>query len=255
MTYYLTNYAYFTNKFDLDRAASSHRAEHWQAMNDTDRAVLDVIRQYSVKYGAAHLKHDTIAAAIGKSNITARRAVRKLVELKIIEKTHYVRPVMNGLGANIYAVLPFEDPKKPEKTEVVRGEKVEKAVVKEAQKDMKISPIVEQQAAPTTYFGRMKAFLASTIGDAKLARNFFGVYRKLTIPMLKFSIHADRGEEFEALGIRALQIAVQATKRKNIRNLPGYYSGVLRKLIDQALFSDAFMEYTMPPVDFYVPER
>ena len=252
MTYYLTNYAYFTNKFDLDRAASSHRAEHWQAMNDTDRAVLDVIRQYSVKYGAAHLKHDTIAAAIGKSNITARRAVRKLVELKIIEKTHYVRPVMNGLGANIYAVLPFEEPKKLEKMEVVAEEK---ASVKEEQNDVTVSPIVEQQAAPTTYFGRMKAFLASTIGDAKLARNFFGVYRKLTIPMLKFSIHADRKDEFEALGIRALQIATQATKQKNIRNLPGYYSGVLRKLIDEALFSDAFMDYTMSPVEFRVPRN
>lgn len=252
MTHYLMNYAYFINKFDLDRAASLHRAEHWQAMNDTDRAVLDVIRQYSVKYGAAHLKHDTIAAAIGKSNITARRAVRKLVELKIIEKTHYVRPVMNGLGANIYTVLPFEEPKKPLQREGLREghmeDKKAEITVKEEQNDVKTSPILEQEATATTYFGRMKAFLMSTIGDAKLARNFFGVYRKLTLPMLKFSIHADRGEEFEALGIRALQIALQATKRKDIRNLPGYYSGVLRKLINEALFSDAFMDYTIPPI-------
>ena len=71
MTHYLTNYAYFTNKFELDEAAAKHKHEHWNEMNHTDRDVLDVIRRYSVKFGAAHLKHDTIAEAIGKSNVTA----------------------------------------------------------------------------------------------------------------------------------------------------------------------------------------
>ena len=226
MTNYLTNYAYFTNKFDLDKAASLHRAEHWQAMNETDRAVLDVIRRYSVKFGAAHLKHDTIANAIGKSNVTARRASRKLVNLGIIDKIHYVRPVMNGLGANIYAIKPFEESEKivtPKKPETVEETK--------------------EEAAPTTYFGRMKAFLASTIGNDGAARNFFGVYRQLTIPMLKFTIHAHKGELFEQLGIQALHISIQATKRKKIHNLPGYFSGVLRELMHEALFSDDIMDY------------
>ncbi len=243
MTHYLKNYAYFTNKFDLDRAASEHRAEHFQAMNKTDRAVLDVIRQYSVKYGAAHLKHDTIASAIGKSNVTVRRAVRKLVSLGIIEKTHYVRPVMNGLGANIYAVLPFREPEiKPVKK--VRETSVEKKNTCQACSKPK------EEAAPTTYFGRMKAFLTSTIGNAKLARNFFGAYRQLTIPMLKFSIHAHKGELFEELGIQSLHIATQATKKKQIHNLPGYFSGVLRELMNEALFSDAFMDYAAPPIGY-----
>ena len=226
MTNYLTNYAYFTNKFDLDQAASLHRAEHWQAMNETDRAVLDVIRRYSVKFGAAHLKHDTIADAIDKSNVTARRAIRKLVKLGIIDKIHYVRPVMNGLGANIYAIKPFQEPEKivtPKKPETVEETK--------------------EEAAPTTYFGRMKAFLASTIGNDGMARNFFGVYRQLTIPMLKFNIHAHKGELFEQLGIQALHISVQANKRKKIHNLPGYFSGVLRELMNEALFSDDIMDY------------
>lgn len=245
MTHYLTNYAYFTNKFDMDRAASAHRAKHWEKMNKTDRAVLDVIRQYSVKFGAAHLKHDTIAAAIGKSNITARRAVRKLVELKIIEKTHYVRPVMNGLGANIYAILPFIE---QENTVKVNERASEKPAACENEVMETETRTSTKTAAPTTYFGRMKAFLATTIGDVKLARNFFGAYRQLTIPMLKFSIHEDKGELFEELGIRAMHIATQATKNKRIHNLPGYFSGVLRELINEALFSDAFMDYTIPPI-------
>lgn len=243
MTNYLTNYAYFANKFDLDEAASHHRAEHWQAMNKTDRAVLDIIRQYSVKYGAAHLKHDTIAEQLGKSNATVRRAIRKLVALNIIEKTHFVRPVMNGLGANIYAIKPFETPEKTDVCEKTEDFAAGKSVVDEKLKEVN-QPV---HAEPTTYFGRMKAFLASTIGDDTLTRKFFGVYRQLTMQMLKFSIHADKAPLFEALGIQAMQITVQGTKQKKIHNLPGYFSGVLRALMNKALFSDAFMDYTIPP--------
>lgn len=245
MTHYLQNYAYFTNKFDLDHAASTHRAEHWQAMNPTDRAVLDIIRQYSVKYGAAHLKHDTIAERIGKSNVTVRRAIRKLIALKIIEKTHFVRPVMNGLGANIYAIKPFEDTVEENEVNEDKRPEVEQVTTKTNMDEKAVS-----EKMPTTFFERMKNLLASTLGENQEARNFFGVYRQLTIPMLKFSIHADKGPLFETLGIQALQISVQATKRKKIRNLPGYFSGVLRELIDEALFSDAFMEYTVPPLGY-----
>lgn len=118
MTTYLSTYAYFTNKHDMDEAAKRHVTTNWNDMNNTDRAVLDVIRRYSVKYGAAHLKHDTIAKAVDKSNVTVRRAIRKLEKLGIIERIHYIRPVMSGLGANIYAILPFHDQSKmttPEK--------------------------------------------------------------------------------------------------------------------------------------------
>lgn len=242
MTNYLADYAYFTNKFDLDEAASQHKHEHWQAMNQTDRDVLDVIRRYSVKFGAAHLKHDTIADAIKKSNPTVRRAIRKLVQLGIIDKIHYVRPVMNGLGANIYAIKPYKEPVKLE------------VVAKDKPMPKSVAPTTvsaEQPAAPTTLFERMKTMLSSTIGKSTLARRFFGVYRQQTLPMLKFSIHEHKGELFEQLGIQALHIATQATKRREVKNLPGYYSGILRELIDKALFGDAFKDYDVPVEGFY----
>jgi len=52
MTTYLSEYAHFTNKYDLDAATRQHVLTHWNAMNQTERAVLDMIRRYSVKYGA-----------------------------------------------------------------------------------------------------------------------------------------------------------------------------------------------------------
>ncbi|WP_203248103.1 helix-turn-helix domain-containing protein [Sporosarcina beigongshangi] len=109
MTTYLKENAHFANTQDMDEAARRHVIKNWNEMNSTDRAVLDMIRRYSVKYGAAHLKHDTMAEKISKSNVTVRRAIRKLEKLGIIERIHYIRPVMNGLGANIYTILPFDD--------------------------------------------------------------------------------------------------------------------------------------------------
>ena len=250
MTNYLTDYAYFTNKYDLDEAASQHKQANWNAMNHTDRDVLDVIRRYSVKFGAAHLKHDTIAKAIGKSNATVRRAIRKLNQLEIIDRIHYIRPVMNGLGANIYAIRPYHDTPKakhPEKLSTTKSQPVKSA----AGQAPKTTDAAEQLVAPTTLFGRMKQMLSSTIGEASLARRFFGVYRQQTIPMLKFSIHEQKSALLEQLGIQALQIAVQSTKQKNIQNLPGYYSGVLREIIDKSLFSDAFKDYNVPVEGFY----
>ncbi|MFC5589017.1 helix-turn-helix domain-containing protein [Sporosarcina soli] len=109
MTHYLQEYARFATIAEMDAAAEQHVTFHWDAMTKSDRRVLDVIRRYSVKYGAAHLKHGTIEETIGKSNATVRRAIRKLIKLRIIEKVHYIRPVMSGLGANIYIIFPFDD--------------------------------------------------------------------------------------------------------------------------------------------------
>ena len=85
MTTYLSEYAHFTNKHDMDEAAKLHVAANWNDLNTTERTVLDLIRRYSVKYGAAHLKHETIEEAVKKSNATVRRAIRKLEKLGIIK--------------------------------------------------------------------------------------------------------------------------------------------------------------------------
>jgi len=109
MTTYLTDNAYFTNEFDLDQAAKFHVNANWNAMNTTDRAILNVIHEHSMKYGAAQLNHETIEKNVLKSNATVRRTIRKLERLGIIDRIHFIRPVMNGLGANIYAIKPYNN--------------------------------------------------------------------------------------------------------------------------------------------------
>jgi len=260
MKTYLTERAHFTNKEEMDNAADKHVLTNWNAMNRTDRAVLDMIRRYSVKYGAAHLKHETIEKAINKSNATVRRAIRKLEALQIIERIPFIRPVMSGLGANIYVIKSSIDQSNMNSPEVVEKPSDSKAqpVNNETEaflskslsaKDLKRTSPAE--ILPTTLFGKMKSLLSSTIGESKLARNVYGVYRHQSMQMLKFSIHEDKGQLFEHLALQALRIAVQATKNKTIINLPGYYADVFSALIEKALFSDAFKEYDCSVEGFY----
>ncbi len=69
--------------------------------------------------------------------------------------------------------------------------------------------------------------------------------------MMKFSIHEHQGDLFEQLAMQALHIAVQATKRKTVRNIAGYFDGVFRNLIDKALFDYIFMEYDVAMEGFF----
>lgn len=266
LIHYLKEYSRFATIAEMDAAAEQHVARHWDELTKSDRQVLDVIRRYSVKYGAAHLKHGTIEDAIGKSNATIRRAIRKLVELQIIQKVHYIRPVMSGLGANIYIILSFNDQggmndrdygnklHDNKENELISEDEalLSKSILKA--KDLNYTSLQESSKLSTSLFSRMKNFLAGTIGDTKKAREFFGIHKSISERMLKYEIYKDDKQLFEDLAYRALTITVLATKRKAIRNLPGYFKGVLDKLVDETYFKDMFMMFDVPVEAFYCPE-
>ncbi|MCM3709175.1 hypothetical protein [Sporosarcina luteola] len=266
MTHYLKEYAKFNTIAEMDAAAEQHAKRHWDEMTNSDRQVLDVIRRYSVKYGAAHLKHGTIEDAIGKSNVTVRRAIRKLVKLHIIEKVHTIRPVMSGLGANIYIILPFDDQgkmndrdedNKPHDNKEIKQISEDEALPSKSllkSIDLNYTSPEEPSKLSTSLFSRMKDLLAGTIGDTKTAREFFGIHRAISGRMLKYEIYKDDQSVFEDLAYRALIITVMATKKKVIRNLPGYFKGVLDKLVEETYFKDMFMMFDVPVEEFYCPE-
>ncbi|MFC5604791.1 hypothetical protein [Sporosarcina koreensis] len=266
MTHYLKDYSKFNTITEMDTAAEQHLSLHWDNLTKSDRQVLDIIRRHSVKYGAAHLKHGTIEEATGKSNVTIRRAIRKLVKLAIIEKVHFIRPVMSGLGANIYIILPFDDQgkmnnrdddNKPHDNEENEQFPEDEALLSKSllkDKDLNYTSTQESSQLSTSLFSRMKELLANTIRDTKLARDFYGIHRAISGRMLKYEIYIDDKHIFENLAYRALMITVMATKRKAIRNLPGYYKGVLDKLVDETYFKDIFMLFDAPVEGFYCPE-
>lgn len=106
--HYLSDYQTFNSTQELNANVDAHLKSNAFSLNDTDRAALNTIARYAVKFaGAAHLKATTLAKLIDKSEKTARRIVNKLAELGIIEKVATMRKVNGGKGANILRVLPF----------------------------------------------------------------------------------------------------------------------------------------------------
>lgn len=262
MTHYLSAYARFTNKEEMDAAARRHMDIHWNAMNKTDRAVLEMIRCYSVKYLAAHLKHQTMEMQLGVSNSTIRRTLRKLEKLQIIERHHFVRPVMNGLGANIYVILPLNDQGEmnsptamneacEDTVPEVNFEKEPSFFKSQNIKDLTKTSHPADEKLSTSLYTKIKDLLALT-GDTSKARELFAIYRYQSGRMLRFEIYQGKEELFEELAYRSAKISVMATKTKNIRNVAGYFSGVLRQLISEALFHDIHEEYSVSVDELYL---
>lgn len=243
---YLSDYQTFENKLHLNEAISVHISRHSYDLNDTARDVLSMLARYAVKYpGVAHLKVATIAAHVGKSTITIRRVLNKLSALGIIEKVTFMRKVSGGNGANVYRFLPIDDiPEMIAREEAIEptetsGEHAENAaepITSLKQKDL-INNTYSSESLPS-FYGQFKAFIYGTIGkgNQSLISRLYGVYKAHSTPLL-------RGQAFdkksvEQAGRQALKVAVMATKSKHIRNLAGYYNGVLDRMLDRLYFEE-----------------
>ncbi|AOV08717.1 helix-turn-helix domain-containing protein [Sporosarcina ureilytica] len=238
---YLTKYQSFANKYELNEAIALHLSDHRYQLNDTDQNVLTMLSRYAIKYpGVAHLKVATIAKALHKSDRTVRRSVEKLERLQILKRQSFSREKTGGQGANLYIFLPYKQIELPEP----KHEQVTKTELSHEPNQ----PIVEEPMIPITLYTRFKDLIKSYSGENNegLASKLYGIYRVHTTRLLKFDIHADKGELLKTIAIQAVRVLFQATKRKNIHNLIGYYDGIFRELTDKALFADAFMDYDAP---------
>lgn len=106
---YLAAYATFETVDDMDAAVEQHIQQHYYNLTESERAIVFALAGRSLAYpGASHLKAETIAEVTGTSRSTVMRAIKKLVELNIIEKVKQTK--MNGIkGASIYKLLPYDD--------------------------------------------------------------------------------------------------------------------------------------------------
>lgn len=108
MTNCLQHYSKFNTIEEIHTAATLHATLNARELTLSDRKVLDVIWNHAGDTGVAQLNYKTFQDETGKSNATVRRGIRKLVKLGVIEKVHFIHPVVMGLGANIYILLPFD---------------------------------------------------------------------------------------------------------------------------------------------------
>lgn len=237
MTIYLSEHQTFDNVQELNHHVKLHTNRHRYEMNDTQRAVLLFISRYSAKYpGASHLKTETIAAGVDKSRRTVERAIGALVRLCIIEKVSTTRRIKGGKGANIYRVMPFndvsevshcEEPDKPTETSD-RAVSAPKETTNLLISNACITyTSVERSATP---YGRFKSFIEQFIGkdEKALVHRLYGVYLGQSKQLRKV-YEADTLIDVACRGVAA---TFQATKSKKIRNIAGYFNGVICRLFD-----------------------
>ncbi|MBD7939558.1 helix-turn-helix domain-containing protein [Cytobacillus sp. Sa5YUA1] len=243
--HYLSDYQTFQSKQQLNEAIADHLSEHYYELSATDRAVLNTIARYAVKFaGAAHLKVATIANNIAKSEKTVRRAINRLQELRVIRKLVTTRKVTGGQGANIIQVLPFVI--RDDQAEVsTREDSVEPVVPSVQPTEIENEPSISFKQntvinntynAPTTPYVRFKQSVEYYVKDAKLTNKLYGIYLAHT----SFLRNCHESSELLNCGIEAVLTTFKATKRKVIRNVAGYYNGVLDRVLDGLMYAALF---------------
>ncbi|MDL0419713.1 helix-turn-helix domain-containing protein [Caldibacillus thermoamylovorans] len=225
---YLTEYQTFQSKNELNDAVNEHLTRHRHDLTDTDRDILQMISRYAVKYpGVAHLKADTIAQAIDKSKRTVQRSIRKLERLGIIERLPFIRKISGGYGANVYRVM---SPVSPREQAAEPCQSTDKPAKMENEP---ITSFKQNNNNLVNTYAKFRQLIAATLGnvDKQLIYRLYGVYKGQSTPLLR-SEYNDKAA-VEAIGLQALKTAIFATKRKKIRNLAGYYNGVLDRMFDR----------------------
>jgi DNA-binding Lrp family transcriptional regulator len=244
---YLSEHQSFPSVSVLNEALYRHTCDHYFAMNETDRSVLKLLGRYAVKYvGVAHLKAVTIAEAISKSEKTVRRSLSKLQELGVISKVKTLRKISGGYGANIYVIQPPVDVNvqspvsgrqnedKPVTTTSEPAKNETEAFSSPSEKECYISNTYSDEDVSVSPYVRFKRMVSNFVDDRKLTNKLYGIY----LAQSSYLKSAFNNSALINAAIEALKITFQATKRKKIRNLSGYYAGIIDKLYDRLYFTE-----------------
>jgi hypothetical protein len=92
-------------------------------------------------------------------------------------------------------------------------------------------------AKSVTFYQRFRSLLENMVGqNQSLISRLYGVYRAHSTALVKHG--AFDKQDVENVAMSALQTAVMRTKKKKIRNLAGFYNGVLNKMLDRFVLED-----------------
>ncbi|WED86947.1 helix-turn-helix domain-containing protein [Bacillus velezensis] len=229
--------ASFRSVDELNGAIRTHIYRNKSDLTPAAIEVLKVLSRHAVKTpGVAYLKLASIAELIGKHRVIVIRSIKRLVDLGIIRKEIKYRPVSGGNGANMYVILPAV--KTDATPSVLPRQEAEKPTEAKPEAPKRENEAVISQSKlkflQNTYTA-FKSAVNTFVSDRKLTSKLYGIYLAHT-SYLKGVYAADI---LQGIGLEAVRQTFIATKRKPIRNLAGYYNGVLDRMLDR-LLSDRF---------------
>lgn len=223
--------AQFRSIDDLNGAIRTHIYRNKSNLSPSAIDVLKVLSRHAVKTpGVAWLKIDSIASLIGKHRTTIIRAIKRLETLGIIRKEIKYRPVSGGNGANMYVILApapssataqmqlRQDASKPTETRTDRPKSENEAVILKSKNNL----------LRNTY-AAFKNVIDCFVTDRRLTSRLYGVYLAQTSAL---KVVYDKSL-LDEIGLNALRIVFRTIKNRPIRNLVGYYSGTLNRMLDE----------------------
>jgi hypothetical protein len=224
---------------------------HKRELNKTELCVLDILHRYSAKYkGVSFLCKNKIAELIGKSRRTVIRVCHRLEELGIIRQVPMKRASDMQQTSNAIVIQPVTEVAEiPQRTDSLspNGEPLSENVTQEPSENVtpvrqlpsKTNTVINNTypdgPVPATPYVEFKRFVGQFVNDSKLTSKLYGIYLAQT-HYLRLSEQYTPSELFNN-GLLAIKAAFQATKRKKLRSITGYYSGVLGRLLDR-LFTE-----------------
>ncbi|MFT0801192.1 helix-turn-helix domain-containing protein [Bacillus swezeyi] len=223
--------ASFRSLDELNDAIRTHIYRNKSDLTPAAIEVLKVLSRHACKTpGVAYLKLQSIADLIGRHRVTVVRAIKRLVDCGIIRKEAKFRPISGGNGANMYVILPADNndatPQMQLRSTSDKPTETTTAAPKSASETV-ISKSVNKLLRNT--YSAFKATIESFVSDRKLTNRLYGIY--LTHTSFLKGVY-DSGT-LEEIGREAIRQTFIATKRKYIRNLAGYYNGVLDRMLDR----------------------
>lgn len=218
-----------------------------QRLSKTETEVLRLLARYSCVYpGVSFMCKTKIGELIGKSRRTVIRICLKLEKLGVIRQYEMKRTTDMKQTSNAIVIQPILKESSEEiddlftKKDAVTQEGPEngtpRSCISFKQKNKNIHHTY--QDAHSSPYQQFKAMIHHFDTDCPLVDKLYGVFVAQTYYIKKFY----HQEQLLHIGLSAIKTSFQATKRKRIRNLAGYFNGTLSNMLD-CLYYDSVFPY------------
>jgi len=225
--------ATFSSVTEMNHALRHYQTQFAAELTKTEKTVLVTLSHYSCIYpGVSFLRKRTIGELVGKSRRTIIRVCNRLESLGIIRQYHLKRQSDMQQTVNAIVILPTSNDTEPQITQLVTQAPA-KIVTPKSLSISKQNKEIKNTYIPKSPYDKFKERAACFISNKKLIQTLYGIYRAQTVPL----ITAYEPEDILNTGLQSLKITLQATKQKTIRNLPGYFNGTLKKLLNELYFT------------------
>jgi DNA-binding Lrp family transcriptional regulator len=240
------NLSTFESVDQLNESARSHARQ----LTGTMAVVFDVLSRHSCKYpGVSFLTKTNIGNLVGKSRRTIIRICQRLEELGIIRQYELRRQSDGQQTSNAIVILP-----------VSRG--TEQTIVRNSDERIYSSQNVTTKTAETPEFRTVTQAPGENdtpISSSSLSENRY-IHNTSTSPYVRFKqLIADKKVRNKIYGIWlahtsylkgaysdsvllnvGITAAMTAFKSPGVKNIVGYYNGVLDRMLDRLYFAEVY---------------